>query len=81
MTINVTDNGPGIDESIGEKIFEPFYTTKKNGTGLGLSIVKSIVESHKGIVKAENHPEGASFVIQIPLTDKTQHNEEEDAIE
>ncbi len=67
LTIRIEDNGPGIDVSIEDKIFEPFYTTKKNGTGLGLSIVKSIVDSHKGKVWATNHLNGAAFIIQLPL--------------
>ena len=70
LNIRVDDNGPGIEESIKEKIFEPFFSTKKNGTGLGLSIVTSIVKAHKGKVWANNHIDGASFIIQLPLVSK-----------
>lgn len=81
LNIRVDDNGPGIEEGIIEKIFEPFFTTKSNGTGLGLSIVKSILDSHKGTVKAENNADGASFVILIPLVDDILNCEETDAAE
>jgi two-component system sensor kinase FixL len=48
LEITVTDEGPGIPETDREKIFVPFYTTKKNGTGLGLSVSKRIIEEHAG---------------------------------
>ena len=67
MVITISDNGPGIDESTINKIFEPFFTARKNGTGLGLSIVKSIVESHCGNITAENISTGAMFKIQLPF--------------
>ena len=67
MKITVADNGPGIDEDTMDRIFEPFVTARKNGTGLGLSIVKSIVESHRGKISAENTSSGAMFNIQLPL--------------
>lgn len=67
MKITIEDNGPGIDEKTIDKIFEPFFTARKNGTGLGLSIVKSIVESHHGYITANNISTGAIFNIQLPL--------------
>lgn len=48
VTISIIDSGPGIPEGIGEKIFSPFFTTKKQGTGLGLSVSKRIIEQHPG---------------------------------
>lgn len=81
LNIRVEDNGPGIDDSLKEKIFEPFITTKKNGTGLGLAIVKSIVDGHKGTINANNIENGASFVIQIPLADEVPSDGEMDAVE
>jgi two-component system, LuxR family, sensor kinase FixL len=48
LEITVTDEGPGIPEADQEKIFVPFYTTKKHGTGLGLSVSKRIIEEHAG---------------------------------
>lgn len=67
LSIVVSDNGPGIQESVVNKIFDPFFTTRKNGTGLGLSIVKSIIESHKGKIHARNSSEGAKFYIDMPI--------------
>ena len=48
--IKVEDDGPGIEPSLAERIFEPFYTTKHQGTGLGLANVRRLVESHGGTV-------------------------------
>tara|TARA_R110002049_G_scaffold13509_2_gene58463 strand:+ start:107132 stop:108322 length:1191 start_codon:yes stop_codon:yes gene_type:complete len=67
LSIKIADNGPGIEEATIDKIFEPFFTARKNGTGLGLSIVRSIVESHHGKIMAENIETGALFEIQLPL--------------
>ena len=67
MKITILDNGPGIDKSYIENIFEPFFTLRKNGTGLGLSIVKSIVDSHQGEIFAENTLTGAQFTILLPI--------------
>ena len=67
--IEVTDNGPGIDEDDLEQIFDPFFTTKElgRGTGLGLSICARLVEGMGGRIDAENAPEGgARFIIRLP---------------
>ena len=67
MKVTVLDNGPGIRQQDIDKIFEPFFSSRKNGTGLGLSIVKSIIESHQGEIKAENTSLGAQFTILLPM--------------
>jgi two-component system, NtrC family, sensor kinase len=70
VEISVKDNGNGIPESIKEKIFQPFFTTKPTGqgTGLGLSLSYDIVKAHGGELKVEtNEGEGSEFVIQLPL--------------
>ena len=68
VEVVVTDSGQGIDEKIREKIFQPFYTTKKEGMGMGLAINRTIIESHGGRLWAENRPEqGAVFHITLPL--------------
>ena len=73
LRIAIRDTGSGIDESIIDKIFQPFFTTKPKGTGLGLSITKRLVEQHGGIIRAANNPRGgASFTIYL-------HIKEEDA--
>lgn len=69
--ITVIDNGPGIPESLQDKVLLPFFTTKAEGTGLGLSIVKRIIEEHNGrldIISKEG--EGAAFVISLYTKEK-----------
>tara|TARA_B100001057_G_scaffold457935_1_gene506662 strand:- start:1234 stop:3273 length:2040 start_codon:yes stop_codon:yes gene_type:complete len=55
ITIEIIDNGIGIDDKMLGKIFEPYFTTKSKGTGLGLSIVKRIIEDHGGKIKIEKN--------------------------
>lgn len=72
--IEISDSGPGIAADVLPHIFEPFFTTKPEGegTGLGLSMVYGIVENHGGQIKAASPPgEGATFVIQLPITPNT----------
>ena len=65
--IRLSDNGPGIAESIKEKIFQPFFTTKEEGTGLGLSIATRIMEEHKGWIDVTSKEgEGTTFIITLP---------------
>ena len=71
VKIVVRDYGPGIPEEIGEKIFAPFFTTKKTGTGIGLPMAQKIIHSHGGILDLRSSPgEGAEFIIQIPVRQK-----------
>jgi len=69
--IDITDDGTGIPEEIRDKIFEPFYTTKKvgEGSGQGLAIVHDIITSkHEGTIDLESTlGEGSSFTIRLPL--------------
>ncbi len=70
VIVTVGDNGNGIPESIKEKIFQPFFTTKPtgSGTGLGLSLSYDIVKAHGGEIKAESKEgEGTVFIIQLPV--------------
>jgi two-component system nitrogen regulation sensor histidine kinase NtrY len=67
VRIEISDSGPGISEEDKEKLFLPYFSTKKKGTGLGLAIVNQIVNEHKGTIHIEdNKPLGAKFVIQLP---------------
>ena len=68
VTINVIDNGPGVEQDKLAWIFEPFNTTKGlKGTGLGLAVTKRIVYEHKGRIRLESTPgRGASFKMIIP---------------
>jgi signal transduction histidine kinase len=63
-----SDNGPGIPESVRERVFDPFFTTKPQGTGLGLAKVLSVMEGHRGSVECRNLPGGgAEFEFILPL--------------
>lgn len=69
IEICIADNGLGVDNSDIERIFEPYATTKDKGTGLGLAIVKKIIEEHGGtIIIKPVTPQGANFIIQLPVT-------------
>jgi two-component system, NtrC family, nitrogen regulation sensor histidine kinase NtrY len=66
--ISVSDTGTGIPEQELERVFDPYFTTKKDGTGLGLAIVQRIVFDHKGSVWAESDgANGTTFFIDLPL--------------
>lgn len=70
VTTTVRDNGPGLPEKLGLRVFEPFVTTKRarGGTGLGLSISKSIVEGYGGTIEVESTPgEGTAFHVWLPV--------------
>jgi two-component system sensor kinase FixL len=67
--VAVSDNGPGLTPEALGRIFEPFYTTKREGLGMGLSICRSIITEHGGTLWAENNPEGgATFCFTIPVS-------------
>ena len=66
--VTIADQGSGMDRATVDRIFEPFFSTKKRGTGLGLAIVKQIVEQHDGTINVASKPgEGTRFVIELPL--------------
>jgi signal transduction histidine kinase len=62
----IIDTGGGIEPSLLDKIFEPYFTTRQNGTGLGLYMGKVILENMHGNIKAENTGTGARFLLFIP---------------
>jgi two-component system, LuxR family, sensor kinase FixL len=60
IAVSVSDSGPGVDEARKDKIFQPFFTTKKEGLGMGLRLCQSIIEEHGGRIWAENNPAGGA---------------------
>jgi PAS domain S-box-containing protein len=68
LRLTVADNGPGVDPSLGDRIFRPFFTTRARGTGLGLALVQKIVVTHNGrVTVAANPVGGATFQVSLPL--------------
>jgi two-component system nitrogen regulation sensor histidine kinase NtrY len=67
LRIVIADNGPGIPASEREKLFLPYYSTKRRGSGLGLAIVRRIVAEHGGSIEVgDNTPHGTRFTIELP---------------
>jgi C4-dicarboxylate-specific signal transduction histidine kinase len=71
VLVTVSDTGQGIAAHEFEKLFEPYYTTKRNGLGLGLSISRTIVAAHGGRIWAVNNPgAGATFCFTLPAVNR-----------
>jgi len=71
LQIQIQDNGPGIDESTRQRLFEPFYTTKVRGTGLGLAVVDSVVRAHSGSIQCESITgTGTLFTLLLPCVNQ-----------
>ncbi len=67
-SIEVVDNGPGIDPRDRDRVFEPYFSRKSGGTGLGLTIVSTIISDHNGFIRVKDGPGGgARFVIELPV--------------
>ena len=68
LAIHVADEGGGIEADEIDKVFDPFYTTKRSGTGWGLSVAHQIVARHGGTIEVKPNPEkGMSFTVLLPL--------------
>jgi two-component system nitrogen regulation sensor histidine kinase NtrY len=64
----IADNGPGIPPADRDKLFMPYYSTKRRGSGLGLAIVRRIIVEHGGSIEVQdNEPHGTRFVVELPL--------------
>lgn len=73
LKLTVADTGHGIAPEINDRIFDPYYTTKKpgEGTGIGLSVVQGIVRSHGGFITVDSEPgKGATFNVFLPIIDR-----------
>ena len=70
VRVSVEDNGPGLPPDVEEKLFQPFFTTKRGGMGMGLSISKSIASAHKGRISFSRNPTGGTaFHLTLPTFD------------
>jgi two-component system NtrC family sensor kinase len=68
VSVEIADNGVGINEKDIRKIFDPFFTSKEKGTGLGLSVVYGIINSHHGSIEVNSKEgEGTTVIITLPL--------------
>jgi two-component system sensor kinase FixL len=74
IRVGVRDGGAGLAGDTVDKLFLPFFTSKRDGLGLGLSISRSIVEMHRGRIWAENNKErGATFYFTLPIGTSAEH--------
>lgn len=72
VEIVVADTGHGVTAEMKEKLFLPYFSTKRRGTGLGLAIVSRIIEDHQGSIRVEeNQPVGSRFVVELPIAPET----------
>ncbi|MFZ0960066.1 MAG: ATP-binding protein [Terriglobia bacterium] len=77
IEISVSDTGAGISREQIEKIFRPFYTTKRGGTGLGLSLCRRIISQHGGTLTAESEVnKGSRFIIRLPMREAVEEARE-----
>ncbi len=66
--IEIADNGCGIPPDVKQRLFEPYFSTKKDGTGLGLAIVATVVADHQAFIRVrDNTPRGSRFIIEMPV--------------
>jgi signal transduction histidine kinase len=71
IRVDVSDTGPGMPESVKIHAFDPFFTTKPTGSGLGLAICRSIVDAHRGTIRAEDKgsSSGTTIIVELPAAD------------
>ncbi len=73
ILLEVADTGHGIALTDRDRLFQPYFSTRKRGTGLGLAIVSHIVSDHSGRIRVEdNSPRGTRFIIELPVAANTQ---------
>lgn len=74
IEVEIADNGPGFTREAGQRLFEPFFSTKKDGMGMGLAISKSIMDAHQGYLEASSPPGGgAAFRFSLPVEKEGNH--------
>lgn len=68
VEIVIADTGHGVTRELKERLFLPYFSTRKRGTGLGLAIVSRVIEEHHGSIRVEeNDPVGARFIVELPV--------------
>jgi two-component system nitrogen regulation sensor histidine kinase GlnL len=67
LELHVNDNGPGVPESIRDRIFYPLVSGREGGSGLGLTLAQTYVQQHQGIIECDSRPGSTTFRIVIPL--------------
>ncbi len=79
VCFSIQDTGTGIDEKSLEKIFDPYFTTKKTGSGLGLAVTFSVIKKHKGHITVQSKVgEGTTFYVYLPASEKMALDEKEE---
>jgi len=69
LELSVEDTGPGVDDAVRGRLFEPLVTSKSSGIGLGLALVKRIMERHGGSIRYQPRPQGGSqFTVRLPIS-------------
>lgn len=77
LELQVIDNGPGIPDSIFDRIFYPLVSGRENGSGLGLTLAQSFVQQHGGTIEVESRPGRTCFSVHLPLSKKKSKETEE----
>ncbi len=71
VRLELADNGSGMTPEVKARLFEPYFSTKKEGTGLGLAIVSAIFSDHRAFVRVrDNEPRGSRFIVEFPVREK-----------
>jgi signal transduction histidine kinase len=69
VTVEITDDGPGMPQDVAERVFDPFFTTKAQGSGLGLAIVRKIIDAHDGRIDLRTAPGGGTTIcMTLPVS-------------
>lgn len=81
LKLTVKDSGPGVDPKIGDRIFEPYFTTKPvgEGSGMGLAVAHGIVTGHSGLIRLDQScKQGACFEVYLPIIDRSSNVDEQE---
>jgi two-component system nitrogen regulation sensor histidine kinase NtrY len=82
VELEIADSGPGVSPELKEKLFLPYFSTKRRGTGLGLAIVARIIADHNATIRVEeNKPIGTRFIVEIPAAPAGAENGEPATVE